>query len=164
MMRSLHFVGQVQASGNSGAGVPEYLRHMIVYDRQPNGAPPAIADLLLDYFNNGTTQTNSFSGINMNNADRFVVLRDMRVHIPTNAGGQPSAQSQAIEAFDANKVNINEFILLKNLETHYKSTTNPAAIGDIATGALWFVQFGSASAATCAYAVDWTARLRYTDV
>jgi len=164
MMRSLHLTGLV-FQNQGGAGVDEYLRHMIVYDRQPNGAVPSIADILLDYDNTGTTTTNSLSGLNMNNADRFVILRDMRVAIPKNDdnGGLQDVSAAVID-YTTNRVNINEFVLLKNLETHYKATTNPGVIGDIASGALWFVQFGNVAAATAAYAVAFQARLRYHDV
>lgn len=166
MMRSLHLTGGVILSGNSATAMTdEYLRHMIVYDRQPNGAVPAISDILLDYDNTGTTTTTSVSGLNMNNADRFVILRDMRVIVPNSDLNNQTLNGVAgIIDYTTNRVNINEFVLLKNLETHYKSSTNPAAIGDIASGALWFVQFGNVASASCAFGCAIQARLRYHDV
>lgn len=162
-MVSLHLRGQIIVTG-LGAGASEYLRVMVVYDRQPNGAAPAIADLLLDYNNAGATTTSSFSHINMNNADRFVMLADIPIAIPWNAQVAQLGDAGAVMDRTKNEVNINRFIRLKDLETHYKSSTNPAAIGDIATGALWLVTVGNQNAATAGFAVVYTTRLRYHDV
>lgn len=163
MMRSLHLVGNITSSGNA-AGVAEYLRLMVVYDRQPNGAAPAIADVLLDYDNAGTTTTTSYSALNMNNADRFQVLADIRIDIPVNAAAGLADGIAGVLDYTKNEVNVNRFVKLKNLETHYKSSTNPAVIGDISSGALWLVTFGNVANATAGYVFNFGARLRYHDV
>jgi len=161
-MQSLHVTGMVFTNqGVTPGSVDEYLRIMVVYDRQPNGATPAIADLLLDYDNAGATSTKSFSHININNADRWQVLRDIRLQIPNDAGNLESGEAPIIDY--SNRGNVNEFIRLNGLETHYKATTNPGAIGDISSGALWVITFGNVAAATAAYQFKWTARLRYSD-
>jgi len=166
MMRSLHLTGFVAPITPAlGVGAPEYLRIMVVYDRQPGyntAGPgfPAIADLLLNYDNAGATTTNSLSFLNMNNSERFIMLRDIRISIPDNGGGDASNQ---IIDYTINRVNINEFIRLNNLETHYKSTTNPAAIGDLSTGALYLVTYGNQLVAAAEYQVFAQARLRFHD-
>lgn len=162
-MKSVHVTGQVVPNGSNGAGVSEYLRCMLVYDRQPNGNFPAIADILLDYGNDGTTATTSLSKMNLNNVERFAILRDQRVMIINNAdSSQLQANGQSL--MGGNQNFINWYVPLKDLETHYKSTTNPAAIGDIATGALYMVTFGNVAVATSAYQLQYNARLRFIDI
>lgn len=160
-MKSIHVTGELIESGN-GAGVAEYDRIMLVYDRQPNGNFPAISDILLDYGNDGTTFTTAYSKMNLNNVERFAILRDQRIQIATNAGVSSNVAG-AITNY-GQQGNINWYVPLKDLETHYKSTTNPAAIGDIATGALYLVTFGSIAVATSGFQFTYNARLRFIDL
>lgn len=163
-MKSIHVTGQVVPSANTTAGTNEYIRIMLIYDRQPNGSFPAIADLLLDYGNDGTTFTTSLSKMNMNNVERFAILRDKRVCLVSNEQTAITGQYATLGTDSQNDVNW--FVPLKDLETHYKSTTNPAAIGDVATGALYLVTFGSVAAAGNAsgYVLNYNARLRFVDI
>lgn len=167
MMRSLHLTGQIVKNAvAAAAGVTEYLRVLVVYDRQPNGAAPVIADILTNYDNAGGTVTNSLCSMNMNNAERFAILRDLRYTIPNQASGAANQVpgAEAVIDYQTNRTNINEFIKLKDLETHFKSTTNPSAIGDCSTGALWVVTFGSQAAGACNFQINYTTRLRYHDM
>lgn len=165
-MKSIHVTGEIISSGN-GTGVAEYNRILLVYDRQPNGAFPSIADILLDYGNDGTTFTSSFSKMNLNNVERFAILRDSRLAMPSNYEGAAAALDgglASIMPYGESQNKINWFVKLKDLETHYKSTTNPAAIGDIATGALYLVTLGNVAAASAGFLLVYNARLRFTDV
>lgn len=164
-MKSVHVTGFLAPNGVNGAGVAEYDRIMLVYDRQPNGAFPAIADILLDYGNDGTTFTTSISKMNLNNVERFAILRDSRYQCPnnSNSGGITAGQSN-LQQYDEDGGKINWFVPLKDLETHYKSSTNPAAIGDIATGALYLITFGSVAAATAGFTFTYNSRLRFIDI
>lgn len=163
-MRSLHLKFTLAPSGN-GAGVGETLRFMVIYDRQPNGAAPAISDLLLDYDNTGATGTTVKSGMNMNNSDRFVMLRDKILQIPNNGAAVAlSAGQEAIMDQFEEKGDFNWFVKLRGSEVHYKATSNPAVIGDIATGALYFVTYSNIAVATSGYNATYLARLRYSDL
>lgn len=162
-MKSLHLVGSFAFNQGMSTG-GEYDRVMLIYDRQPNGAAPTIADVLTDYNNAGATSTTSLSALNMNNSDRFMVLRDIRLATFENdAASPPNALNEAFIDYTTNRVNVNEFVKLKGLETHYRATTNPAVIGDIATGALWVVTFGSIPVATAPLDFNFQTRLRYWD-
>lgn len=59
------------------------LRIMVIYDRQVNGAYPAIADILSN--NNSATVTFN-SAINIANRDRFLVLRDCQLTLDPASG------------------------------------------------------------------------------
>lgn len=69
--------------------------------------------------------------------DRFQILRDLQFYAPpvTNTAGVLT-NGPSYPANDQ-EIDINIFIKLKGLATHYKSTSNPATIADISTGALY---------------------------
>lgn len=165
-LRSIHLTGNViHNPGNEvEGGLPDYLRIILFYDRQPNGTFPAAADLLLDRDNQGGTVSNAYCNINMNNSDRFKILRDIRISCPNDdtASGVVGPVAAIIDYTD-NRVNVNEFVRLNNLETQYSASTNPAAIGDITTGSLCLALVSEAIAAESKFSFRWSARLRYTD-
>lgn len=64
---------------NFGTGeVPNAIRHLLVWDRQSNGATPAVADVLLP------TAPPLVAPMNLDNRERFVVLSDERVTLSPN--------------------------------------------------------------------------------
>jgi len=162
-MKSVHVTGHIVESGQTPTNVGEYLRILLIYDRQPNGNFPNATDILQDTGNDGTNFNTSFSKMNLNNVERFAILRDKRIAVPQNSLGTAASNTLMI-AGGSTQNEINWFVPLKDLETHYKSSTNPAGIGDIATGALFLVCVGNIAAASCAYMLQYNSRLRFTDV
>lgn len=167
-MKSLHFTGYIHRGGGFGGEQGDFIRWMLIYDRQANGALPTAADLLTNYDQQGTTLSNALSGLNLNNADRFVVLRDKRIYTAQRQKVTLSAPTDTV--YGAGFINyqndwtINEFVDLKGLEVHYKSSTNPSDIGDIATGALYFVYGIVTTGGVDAYEAQINSRLRYWDL
>jgi len=157
-MKSLHIRG---ALFNLLTNTDDYLRMIVYYDRQPNGAAPTYADLMQTRDQTGAATTGAKSEINLDMRDRFVILRDRQWFAPsvTNTAGVlsngPNYPGQDQEW------DINEFIPLNNLVTHYKSSTNPSVIGDINTGAL-FVTFVTEQG-TAKWAALVGFRLRFDD-
>lgn len=146
------------------SAAPDYARILIVYDRQSNGALPALADILQTTDQAGTNTTTSFSGVNLNNRDRFVILRDHHIVLPSLsvAAGvvtNPGFVDQVSRAF-----NFDDYVKLKGLVTQYKADSAPAVIGDIATGSLLLVTVGSIAAAAEGFQADVETRLRYRDL
>lgn len=92
-------------------------RVMIVWDKQPNGAPPAVADL----FTYTANPVDSF--LNPDSKARFHVLKDVIVSGGTSGG-------PATKAFNW-KIN------LRKKRTLYKGTTD--TIGAIQSNALWLI-------------------------
>lgn len=119
------------------------VRAFLIYDRQPNGASPA----LLDLFQLNATGTMGFTtGLNMANKSRFKMLRDQYFTMDT-------AQSLC------HHVN---FYCKGRYEVEFKSSTG--TIADIATGSVLFGAFiGNAVGAGYASMYDITARIRYYD-
>lgn len=142
LIKSIDFRASFNMVGT--APVNNSLRYMIVYDHQPNGAFPAIGDIIS---RNIATSPNFFTGVNMANRSRFVVLRDRIVALDPEGTGT---------------VNVKEFIKTK-LETQFRSSTN--TIGDLTTGAIYLVCF-CLTAGTAASYITMTSptfRLRYFD-
>lgn len=138
-----------------------YVRMLVLYDRQNNGGTPALADILQDVDSAGTTTTDAYSGINMNNSDRFKVLMDNRVFIPndqTSAAGTNLEQGIAGYLPSTGETNIKRFIKLGGLETHY-GTAN-ANVAGCQTGAIWLVFVAAGSNMLQA---NLRIRLRYFD-
>lgn len=145
-------------------------RILVVYDRQTNGALPAISDILQDTEQNGTNTTQANSNINLNNRDRFQIIRDIRMCLPaiTNAAtGVPTAAWPTLiqgTASGGQGALVREFIKLGELCTQFRADSSPAVIGDIATGALYLITFSEQAAGAEGFsAVSWNARLRYHD-
>lgn len=160
-MRSLHLIGGVQATGNAGTVAGEYVRIMVIYDRQPNGAAPSVADVLTSYAQAGGTTSTVFDHLNPNNKQRFLVLMDDRLSFG-NTLKATAANAQTQGAIDyKGETNINRFIKLRGLTTTYKASAG--AIGDITVGALQIFCLGSTVAGTEGYSFTGSARLRFTD-
>lgn len=96
------------------------LRYMVVYDKQPNGAFPALTDVLQI---NDAGNVVFHSSMNITNRSRFSILRDKLMTFST------IERSSAI---------VKDYIKL-NHDTEFKA--NGGTIGDIATGALFFIAF-----------------------
>lgn len=139
-------------------------RIMVVYDRQANGSTPVIADIVRSVAQDGTTTSSTtLDHLNLDNTHRFLVLMDHRVKLPSisiAAGVETNIGIQDQGGF----YTVKRFIKLRNLETQYKADSAPAVIGDIATGALWFITYANAAAAAEGYQLEGGIRLRYADV
>jgi len=116
-------------------------RWMIVYDRQTNGAAPTLAAMLSD---NVATAPAFSSGINISNKNRFQVIRDGFCNMDP-------AQSE------------NHFVNVycKGRWTSEYST-NAGNIGDLQTGAIYFIAFDLMVAGAIAVQTI-QSRIRYFD-
>jgi len=166
MAKSIHLTGHVVANGAiTPTGASEYLRILIIYDRQPEGSFPTISEFLTSRDQSNVAGSNSFSGMNMVNNERFLFLRDIRVAIPQNDFTVPTTEGiSPLIDYTTNRVNINEFIKCHNLTTVYKSNSIPSQIPDISTGAFYFFCLGNLAPEVAAYQILWQIRYRYTDI
>lgn len=134
-MRNLHVRGTI--ANFATAANDSFGRVLIVYDRQPTGTLPVIADILQSRDQAGTASTSGVSEINLDNRDRFTILRDMEWFLPpcTNTAGVLT-NGPNFPGTD-NPFDVNMFIKLRGLGVHFKSTAAPTTIANIATGALY---------------------------
>jgi len=166
-MNSVYIAGNVTPTGSNSAAVQEdYGRLMLVYDRQSNATQPPIASILSSINTGGTVSSTSYDHMNLQNRDRFLMLRDERINLPAIgiAGAVPSNTStfQSADPEDA-KLNVKMFVPLKGLEAHYNQV-NGGTYADLTTGTLWLIAFAFyATAANPAYQFEFGARVKYYD-
>jgi len=155
-MKSLHVKGFIEGSGTASANMA-ILRMVLVYDAQPNGAFPAIADLFQDSTAGGAT--GFMSELNLNNRERFKILREkMWVMGPTAA----NQAGQTVINDGSQCLVINEFIKLKKIEAIFNAT-NGGTVADVTSGSLFAVFMSDANSTSSAWNAVYTARLRYYD-
>lgn len=139
----------LQCRGNWANGTTAVLNDcalLIVYDKRPTGALPAITDILV------TANARSFN--NDTNSGRFMILK----RTDASLLGTPSATGpdRSIKSGDF-------FLNLRGLPEVFKAA-GTGAIGDIEQGALYLVTVGTSAAGTAAAGAALGFRLRYVDV
>lgn len=140
------------------------LRILIVYDSQTNGAIPTLADIIQSTNQVGTNFTSNLGLLNLNNRDRFTVIRDIKLVSP---GYSTDANNDVSFTGTADQINwrtmIDEYSTkCKGCLTQYKADSSPAVIGDIATGGIFLVTLGFGAIST--WNLDGTVRLRFKDI
>lgn len=124
-LKSLFIRGRIcNIDNNIG---PTVARLIVVYDMQTNGAAPSVTDIL----KSATSQAQ----LNLNNRDRFKVIVDKQWGL-----GQIVDTATQTYAAGQDTYPIRIFRKLPNLDQQFQGTT--AAVGSIATGALWMVTIG----------------------
>jgi len=157
-MQSLHLTGLIHQTGTVTTQ-DDYGRILVVYDRQTNGAMPPFSTIMSDYDQAGSSATTVFSGLNPDQRERFVILADIRLALPaTTSAGLSGAVDGVNTTF-----NINRFIKLRNLNTHYQNSSQPSVIGDISTGGLYIVTCGALASGDEGWQFQAKWRLRYKD-
>jgi len=110
---------------------PMVVRVILCIDKQTNGAAPTYSDIIKSQNISGTTSSKYTDMINLDNRDRFEILRDMFIQV----GKQIDTATQAY-AIGNNPVTIDEYIRLGNRETVYNAGS-AGTVGDITSGALY---------------------------
>lgn len=161
-MKSLHLTGHIGLSGTAPTPTWDYMRILVIYDRQPNGAFPTTADVLTSYDQNGTTSSTAYDHTNPTNHDRFKILADIRLEVPWNNSSLAVAGQIPETIIDYNgEYNINRFINLRGLPAKFKASAGN--IGDLASGSLFLKVLGTQATAAAPFQFLGTARLRYID-
>lgn len=160
-MRSLHINGYLTPSGTA-ATVNDFVQWAIVYDRQPSGALPNYNDIFKEYTQAGTASTSNYSGVNLDESDRYLIVRNKRFQLPAVTASDATSISTVNNPYQCN-LEINEHIKLGHLMTQYNGTTNPTTITNISTGALYFVTSGNSATGANGWVASVQFRLRYDD-
>lgn len=164
---SLQLTGSINLTGSNAAALAQsYMRIIIYYDRQSNGANPSQATLLTDTNAAGTPgAVTPYSNLNMNNRDRFMVLRDRKVLLPEVGINGASIDTNIVTTVnDLGKGGLayQEFIKLKGLESLYNST-NGGTVGDISAGAFGILVFNSDASGSPAWSFVLQTRFKFLD-
>jgi hypothetical protein len=124
------------------AGAIASFRMLLIYDKQPNGAFPAIGDIIMDQ---PAALTTSLSSINIANKSRFQFIRDNFVTI--NAGGD---QCRIVHTYAKGR-----------WETEYGG--NVGSIADFRTGSILLLIFYSFQVVGNCSINQMQSRIRYYD-
>lgn len=119
-------------------------RYLLVYDKQPNAALPAITAIL--------NTANYFSFLNDANKDRFIVLRDKK-WVGIGNSVTPTSGKEAAP--------INFFLKLNHKMTF--GTGGTGLIADINTGGLYLITVGDIASGTADANISAGFRVRYVD-
>jgi len=149
------------AQVTTGIMLSNFIRMVIVWDKQPSGAAiPSFDQIFGITAQDGTESCPDITcPPRYDNMDRFRVIKDKT--IPMNVGvvgpTGTTLNTQHLQEVD-------EYVKLPSLESVYSGQSAPMTIADVSTGALYLyfrAYNNSAGASQCA--VDAIARLRYTD-
>lgn len=162
-MKSIRVSGGIVRSGETSiTGGIDYLRVMVIYDRQPTGSFPSLSTVLADVDWNGVLSTSSMSGINPNNMRRFTTFMDLRLNVVDDNTLISTNLSSSVASgnHDSEMYNFDRFIKLKGAETIYNQT-NSNTIGGITTGALYLLAIGNNDTPGDVYELQFKTRLRF---
>jgi len=139
---------------NSSTALINDCAYIIVYDKRPTGALPAVTDILV--------ASNSQSMNNDANSGRFKILKreDFVLIGNTSQAAPPVSDGNLTEK---TAMSADFWLNLKNLPTTYKAA-GTGAIGDIEEGALYLVTVGNNAAGTAAAVGGMAFRLRFLDI
>lgn len=143
LLKSLQFRGTVFANA---AGLINDVAFMIVYDRRPQAALPAITDIL--------TGTTSSSMANDDNTSRFTILKRSNFCLSGNSG--TAGQQTGTTIMDAD-------FFLPILKICNFNALGTGAIDDIDEGALYLVTLGGVAAGTAAASMSGIFRTRFSE-
>ena len=165
------FIYANTAGGTSAVGITTP-RVALVYDRQANGSTPVWNDVFADqdYANGVTNGTEAH--VNMNNRERFVIIRYWHHLLPAVGVAGANAASQVGVALcepqedGRYSLHFNEYINLRGLQTIYGSSTSPPVFGDIKSGSLFLIarsQDTQVTANLSSWFLLGSCRLRFSD-
>jgi len=142
--------------GGGGDYQPTVLRHMIVYDRQPNNIQQVYSDVIQSVNSAGSSTNGVTSPLNVDNLERFEILLDEQIYI-----GQASDPPTPVSgAEDKSKYSIDRVISLEGLTTQFIDSSGT----DVSSGqimSIWVCEGGIGDPANVAWIG--TMRLCYQD-
>lgn len=146
-----YYVGIKEAFGMVTANsiAPGHCRLIVFVDYQPNAAVPAVSDLL----NASTT----ISQVNLNNRDRFKILRDITHDFDAFnllAADASPAWNRTMQS--------NEVYMKINIETIFNGN-NAGNVGDITSGCIYTLWLGFNPLGGTHHQMSMTTRVRYVD-
>jgi len=137
---------RAQFNGRTPATSNSIVRVSLVYDRQCNGAAPAVAAVWADLTTGGVSSTTPNCGLAIQNRSRFAIISDE--FIPMSFGGNGVYNYKCYRTGGWN--------------TEYGA--NAGNIGDITSGAIYlFISDSNGGAALGALAGSISVRIRYSD-
>jgi len=157
-MKSLQIRGQWAPNiALTGSVSPQsHARLLILYDKAADAAFPNAVDVLRDANAGGSAGV--YSAINLDNRERFVVLRDWDFILPSCTNNFGVLTNVGITDTCKQSLQIDAYMKLDGIETLYNNV-NGGTVADITTGSLLVIGLGE----NAAWLFSGYTRLRYTD-
>lgn len=159
--RSLRIRGSVS---NPYAGAiwnpADTLRFAVVYDKAANSGAPTWGNIFSGTDNAGTITSSVYSPININNRDRFIILREWELQVPSfygTGGGALGSPAMAGSFPTGQELFVDMFVNLKKMETAFSGN----GLGAIQSGAI-FITLQSLQ--NLAWVLNGSVRYRFADV
>lgn len=144
-----------------------YMRLMFLYDRQPGYNQTTtsyywpVNQILQDSRQDNVQVSGVYdSNISSGQMERFVNLSDRLIALPP---WDNLVASDTVGPTAMNTYVYEGYIKLRGMETVYNSTSAPAVIANVTTGALIILVYGDTAAAASAWSLTGIARLRFQD-
>lgn len=159
--RSLTFKGSVNFVPVAGTAYPsDHLRLLIVYDRQSNGALPAVTDIV---YNQATAGSTSYDPPAWVSRGRFKILRDFQIPAPGNIAAGAGLNNPVANYPSSKEFNLQFYKNLKlKIDAIFKGAT--AGIADIDGGAILLIPMGLQPAVSTPWQLKYSCALEYMDV
>lgn len=158
VLKSAYIRGQVKLDWAGAGGLPatagiaaQLARFMLVCDLQPNGAAPAITDILVE--------STAESQLNLNNRDRFRILSDKTYVFDPVINVQTATQAQL--CYNRTIYPVKKY---KKIDQEMIfNATNGGTVADITSGALYMVWIGTVASGVGDVNAVVSTRVRYVD-
>lgn len=148
-------------------------RILIVYDRQPSASStiPTLNQVIKSIDNVGGATSTYQDFVNIDNRDRFQILRDMKFSLPWvkyTSNATTDMAGTAIHIPGAgDEFQVNEYIKLKGLCTQFSGTgteMTPISVANVTTGSLLVYTLGNLASDKVGWLARLNFRLRYVDI
>jgi len=149
---SIHLRGHIAPLATNTS---DRIAYAIVFDRQANGTAPVWGDVFQNTDSGGSVSTTTLAQNNIQNSDRFLVLRHetllmpsltVAVGVETNVGYHDPMQKTSIDFF-------------KKLSLPVRYDGDTGAIADIVSGSIYLLTIGST--ATAGWSLFYSSRIRF---
>lgn len=156
-LKSVRVRGYFVPANTGGSVAAENIRVILYTDNQfTSGSTGATTDLLQDLDDGGATHLNPLSGVNLNNRDRFKILRDMYTQMPFIAQADSVIEIGTQGGTVKEIITVDWFVNLRGFEISHSGN----AAGDITKGNVCLQAIGGVGNWTFTF----TSRVRFTDV
>lgn len=159
--KSIYLTGQIDldpARFAIATGEPQnYIRLLVVYDNNTNGAPPIYSDVVRSV-NTGGTSSTATDQINMDNRERFKIIIDKRYKTPWLAPGGLGVPPGFTQNIESQGLLVQEYRTLRDQDTLFNADT--ADVGNVVKGG-YFVFVHSNTSTTWTF--TGSLRFRYYD-
>lgn len=144
VIRSIRLCGHVVLTGDATATGTDYIKLLLIWDTQPNGAAPTLAQITQSTDQANNNNTTSYAMRNRTYVRRFRILMEKHwSRPPIGAATTVANASNTFAQLHSHRLgNMVDFRKRCNLRTTYSANSNPSVVADIVKGSLYLFAVG----------------------